>query len=322
MLRLLRQAQVGRVGPRAFSQARTYANNAPTTPSNQTSEDRLKHLNFLSQYYDAETVESILKAEAAIRPEEWAARPRVSKMSPGYYDDMAEHDPFYDHAVNKWTNFSQPRQPVPTEHVLGSNAAYPLGSLETGEETDSSIDTKLTENIDMQFYDSAKRSNRVLLSKMVSNQTGKGKIHQYFVVVAVGDGNGMLGLGVGKDPLSYNVAMEKAQWAAARSMKMVPRYQNRTIYGDVYKKFHAVNLTLRSAPAGHGLRVNPIISQMCDVVGISDLTANVYGSRNPMNVAKAAFEALTEDQVIPETIAQNRGKKLVNLNETYFAQTE
>jgi ribosomal protein S5 len=39
-------------------------------------------------------------------------------------------------------------------------------------------------------------------------------------------------------------------------------------------------------------------------------------------VAKAAFEALTQEQVIPDSIAQIRGKKLVNLNETYFAKSD
>lgn len=312
---LARQIRVGTV---SRTVARGYADSAAATSADSAA--RLKHLNFLCQYYDAETVESILKAEAAIQPKEWAQRSLKSKMSPGYLDDFTEHDPFYDHATNKWTNFSQPRQPVPTEHVLGSSSAYPLQSLETGEETDSTVDTKLTENIEPQFYDKVKRDFKLLENKIVKNQTGKGKIQQFYVLVAVGDGNGMLGLGEGKDPLSFPVALEKAQWRAARSMKMVPRYQNRTIYGDVYKKFHAVHLTMRSAPAGHGLRVNPIVAQMCDAVGITDMTCNVYGSRNPMNVAKAAFDALTEEQIIPEHIAQIRGKKLVNLNETYFAK--
>lgn len=297
----------------AFALARGYAG------SSLSHEERLKHLNFLAQHYDAETVESILKAEAAIKPEEWAARNPQSRMSPGYFDDFSEHDPFYDHATNKWTNFSQPRQPVPTEHVLGSSSAYPLGSVETGEETDENVDTRLTENIDPQFVQ--RIPNTLLVSKTVMNMTGKGKIMQFFVLVTMGDGKGMLGIGQGKDPLSFPVAMEKAIWEASRSMRMVPRYQNRTIYGEVYKKYHAVHLTLRSAPAGHGLRVNPIISKMCDAAGITDLTGNVYGSRNPMNVAKAAFQALTQDQILPDQIAQNRGKKLVNLNETYFAQS-
>ncbi|KAG5354498.1 37S ribosomal protein S5 [Yarrowia sp. B02] len=309
MLRqLVKQSRVGTL-------ARGYASAA------RASEDRLKHLNFLAQYYDAETVESILKAEAAIKPEEWAARPQLSRMSPGYFDDFSEHDPFYDHATNKWTNFSQPRQPVPTEHVLGSSSAYPLGSVETGEETDETINTTLTDNIDPQLYERVRNNMKMLVSKTVKNQTSKGKIMSYYVMVAVGDGKGLLGLGEGKDQKSFSVAMDKALWRAARSMRQVPRYQNRTIYGEMYNKFHAVHLTMRSAPAGHGLRVNPIVSQLCSVCGITDMTSNVYGSRNPMNVAKAAFEALTEGQTLPDTIAQKRGKKLVNLNETYFAKS-
>lgn len=317
---LVNQTRVGVAQARPAARlARGYANSA--SPA-QTHEERLKHLNFLTQYYDAETVESILKAEAAIRPEEWAAKNRLSRMSPGYYDDFSEHDPFYDHATNKWTNFTQPRQPVPTEHVLGSSSAYPLGSIETGEETEHLQDPKLTENIDPQFAAGLTgHTTRMLLNKLVTNQTGKGKISSFFVMVCVGDRQGTIGIGQGKDPLSFTVAVDKAKWEATRSMKKVPRYQNRTIYGEVYKKYHAVHLTLRSAPAGHGLRVNPVVSLMCDVAGISDMTANVYGSRNPMNVAKATFEALTQDQVLPDHIAYNRGKKLVNLNESYFAKS-
>jgi ribosomal protein S5 len=68
---------------------------------------------------------------------------------------------------------------------------------------------------------------------------------------------------------------------------------------------------------GYGLVVNNYIHEVCRCVGISDLYCKVYGSKNPMNVVKATFEALYA-QRRPEDIAQARGKRLVDVEKVYY----
>ena len=76
-------------------------------------------------------------------------------------------------------------------------------------------------------------------------------------------------------------------------MRPIRRYENRTIYGEVQGKVGAVAVTLSARPPGFGLRCSQYIFEMARAVGLQDLAAKVHRSRNPMNVCKAVFEALT-----------------------------
>ncbi len=55
-------------------------------------------------------------------------------------------------------------------------------------------------------------------------------------------------------------------------------------------------------------------------MGISDVYCKVHGSTNPMNVIKAIFAAL-DNQKKPEEIAKLRGKKVVDVERTYYGVT-
>lgn len=57
---------------------------------------------------------------------------------------------------------------------------------------------------------------------------------------------------------------------------------------------------------------------MCRAAGISDLSARMGPSRNPMNTVKAAYQALMT-QRDPEEIARARGKKLIDVRKVYYA---
>ncbi|KAG5438543.1 hypothetical protein PCANB_002647 [Pneumocystis canis] len=158
---------------------------------------------------------------------------------------------------------------------------------------------------------------KILVVRRVVNQTRKGKIPSMYALVIVGNGNGMIGMGEGK---SYQLrpAAEKAYSRAIKNMQYIPRYENRTIYGDIKHKFHAVRLELRSRPSGFGLRANHYVHEICRHVGIKDISAKVRGSYTGMNVVKATFEAL-KAQILPENIARARGKKVVDVIQTYYS---
>src|ERR1700761_8639650 len=117
---------------------------------------------------------------------------------------------------------------------------------------------------------------------------------------------------------------------AIRNMKPIPRYEERTIYGDVTAKVGAVVVQLSSRPPGisfppqyiqirlmtcllthspgFGNRCQHLIFELARAAGISDLAARTPRSRNKMNVVKAAFQALTS-QRLPEDVAKGRGRK-------------
>ncbi|KAG6837139.1 hypothetical protein H0H93_014044 [Arthromyces matolae] len=130
-----------------------------------------------------------------------------------------------------------------------------------------------------------------LVRRRVTQQTGKGKIHRMYVLMVVGDGKGMVGLGQGKDDDATR-AEAKAYAQAVRNMDWVERFENRTIWTELETKLGSTQLLLRPRPVGFGLRCNPNLHQVLKAAGIKDISAKVWGSRNPINVIKAAFRIL------------------------------
>ncbi|KAI0642752.1 hypothetical protein C8Q79DRAFT_983978 [Trametes meyenii] len=127
--------------------------------------------------------------------------------------------------------------------------------------------------------------------RWVKQQTGKGKIERYSVLIVVGNGKGLLGLGEGKG-LDYMSAVSKAFPQAVRNMDYIERFEDRTIWTEMETKFGATRIILRPRPVGFGLATNPIIHEVFKVAGIKDASAKVWGSRNPYHVMKAVVRML------------------------------
>lgn len=162
----------------------------------------------------------------------------------------------------------------------------------------------------------ARLMKKALVVKRVVNMNGKGKQPSMYALVVVGNGNGLAGYGEGKDEEASRATF-KATSRAIKNLRYFERYDDRTIAMDIAHKFHATRLELRSRPPGFGCRANHYIHEIAQCIGIKDLSGKVRGSRKPMNVIKATFEALT-DQRQPVDIARMRGKKLADVQNTYF----
>ncbi|KAF9935024.1 28S ribosomal protein S5, mitochondrial [Linnemannia zychae] len=162
---------------------------------------------------------------------------------------------------------------------------------------------------------------RALVVKRTSNMTTAGKIPSMYALVVVGNGKGIAGYGEGKDD-EVARAVRKATNRAMRNLMVFDRYDERTIYHDIDHKFHATKIQFRSRPPGFGNRCNHYIHEICSCIGILDISAKVWGSRNPMNVIKATFEALSQKQKLPEDIARGRGKRVVDVQHTYYGANE
>jgi len=130
-----------------------------------------------------------------------------------------------------------------------------------------------------------------LVARRVTQQTGKGKIHRQYVLMVVGDGNGLVGLGQGKDEDAPR-ASAKAYAQAVRNLDWVERFEDRTIWTEMETKLGATQIIMRPRPLGFGLQCNPNLHQVFKAAGIKDISAKVWGSRNPINVIKAVFRVL------------------------------
>lgn len=156
-----------------------------------------------------------------------------------------------------------------------------------------------------------------LVVKRVVNMTRKGKIPSMYAMVVVGNRDGLVGIGEGKDEGVPN-AIKKANNAAIKHLQYIDRYQRRTVFGQVEYKFHGTRVVLRPRPPGFGNRSNHFIHEILKCVGIQDISAKVYGSRNGMNVAKATIEAL-KAQILPDEIARARSKTVVDVQKVFYS---
>ncbi|TPX60742.1 hypothetical protein PhCBS80983_g01575 [Powellomyces hirtus] len=161
---------------------------------------------------------------------------------------------------------------------------------------------------------------RVLHVRRVARVNSGGKVRSVSALVVVGNGNGAAGYGEGR-AVEAAAAVLKATRNAEKNMTSFYRFNNRTIFNNIDFNWHKVRLQLRSAPPGYGVVANNHIHEICRCIGISDLGAKVHGSRNPLNVIKATFEALHR-QRRPEDIARARGSKVMDVELTYYGHTD
>lgn len=153
------------------------------------------------------------------------------------------------------------------------------------------------EQFDPQFHLPVARENLRLLhrynlvEKRVQHQTGKGRMSAFYVLTVVGNGRGLMGYGEGKGS-DYLAAREKSFIQAVKSMDTVDRFEERTLWYTLNTKFGSTKIILRPRPVGFGLQCNPNVHQVCKAAGIKDISAKVWGSRNPMNVIKATVQLL------------------------------
>ena len=225
---------------------------------------------------------------------------RRSAWQLSYPSDLSKLDPILDHDPARLTD-SLPEIPPDTTGQGASEDETALLAKATG----------------LEVRDIRSLIQRPLVLRRVVNQTRKGKQASYYSLAVVGNGDGMIGFGEGKHG-EAGIATRKAITQAVKAMQYIPRYQDRTIHGEVDFKFHAVQLKLRSRPPGFGIRANHFIHEICRCAGIADLSAKVWGSRTGMNVIKATFGALADGQTMPETQARDRGRRVVDVAERFY----
>ncbi|KAH9478745.1 putative 37S ribosomal protein S5, mitochondrial [Psilocybe cubensis] len=170
------------------------------------------------------------------------------------------------------------------EELLGEEESGP--PIEEDEGGDSVINAL---PVSASYYQNLYHS--ILMRRPVVQQTGKGKIRRVAYMVLVGDGKGLVGYGEGKHS-NAAVALKAARIAAVKNMDWVERFEQRTIWTEMRTKLGATQLILRPRPVGFGLRCNPFLHQILRAAGLKDISAKVWGSRNKLNVIKAAFRML------------------------------
>ena len=136
---------------------------------------------------------------------------------------------------------------------------------------------------------------RVVAINRVSKTVKGGRIFKFAALVVVGDGNGIVGFGIGIEDAKKNL-----QKVALRGS---------TIPHEIVGEFGAGRVLLKPAAPGTGVIAGGPVRAVVESVGIKDIRTKALRSNNPCNVVRATLAGLSELRTAEEVVAV-RGKSV------------
>jgi len=153
-----------------------------------------------------------------------------------------------------------------------------------------------------------KWQDRVVQIRRVTKVCKGGKKLSFRAIVIIGNGNGKVGVGVGKavDVIS---AIKKALIDAKRNRIAISITKARTIQHLNYGTYGACKVLLKPASSGTGVIAGSSIRTVLELAGIKNILTKQLGGNNSLNNAKATILAL-ETLKTPLEVATARNKPL------------
>ncbi len=147
-------------------------------------------------------------------------------------------------------------------------------------------------------------TDRLVGIQRVTKVTKGGRTFSFSAIVVVGDGNGIVGHGLGKSQ-EVTVAISKAIDSAKKNLVKVSIHKG-TIPHEQEAKFSGSQVLIKPASNGTGVKAGGAMRAVLESAGVNDVLAKSKGSSNPHNLVKATMKALT-DLRSPRQVANQRG---------------
>ena len=151
-------------------------------------------------------------------------------------------------------------------------------------------------------------NDKVVAIKRVSKTVKGGRTMRFSALVVVGDGNGHVGVGIGKSA-EIPEAIRKGKEDAMKKIVAVPVDENNSIPHDVIGKFGSASVLLKRASQGTGVIAGGPARAILELAGIKNIRTKALGSTNKQNVVLATLTGLQSLQS-PEQVAKKRGKSV------------
>lgn len=155
------------------------------------------------------------------------------------------------------------------------------------------------DSTDLELNDKLIYINRV--AKVVKG----GKRLSFSALVVTGDGNGHVGIGLGKAK-EVPLAINKAGAVAKRDLIRVT-LAGTTIPHEIRVKLGAARVLLKPAAPGTGIIAGSSVRAVLEAVGVKDILTKSLGTANRINVAKATIFALSQLRDPKEEVARRKG---------------
>ena len=146
---------------------------------------------------------------------------------------------------------------------------------------------------------------RVVTIKRVAKTVKGGRRMQLTALVVVGDGQGHVGIGMGKSK-EVPTAIAKGVEDAKKNMFTVPITESGTVPHEVLGVYGAGRVLIKPAIRGTGVKAGNPARAVLELAGVTDVLTKSLGTSNAMNIVKATAEGLKSMQS-PEQVAERRG---------------
>jgi len=134
--------------------------------------------------------------------------------------------------------------------------------------------------------------DRLVAINRVTKVTKGGRTFTFAAIVVVGDGNGVIGYGLGKAG-EVQAAVQKGTDAAKKNLVKVSVLKG-TIPHELEAHYDGAQVFLKPAAAGTGLVAGGAMRAVLESAGVRDVLAKSKGSSNPHNLVKATILALSQ----------------------------
>lgn len=135
-------------------------------------------------------------------------------------------------------------------------------------------------------------TDKVVAINRVVKTTKGGRAFSFSALVVVGNGNGVVGQGLGKAK-EVQEAIAKGIDDAKKNLIKVP-VMNGTVPHDQFTKAGAAKVLIKPAAQGTGVLAGGSMRAVLEAAGYTDVLAKSLGSANPHNVVKATVKALSQ----------------------------